>query len=291
MAGSYNIGDTVTLDGIECVVIYKADTEQEWGQYIITDKNHDLSYYIDGSDHFKESLPINSVKYGYEWGGINRDIDGLNESIGSGLSNTDIIIESNIYPSDPDWNLLWDIISQFRSNIKSDKWFLPSKEEIQLIFDSKDYLYNITSNDYYSSGYWTSNTYLTGFAYFFDFYEKSIRSVTKASTRNRSRLCRYTTDSELNPSFNTKTIKISCNTIDAEIRYEYGTYTNPDEVPEPTKESTLYNSPFSVQGTDSVTTYIKAKAFKDGMTPSDSASSVVFSMTSNKLPSPVVTKS
>ena len=49
---AYNVGDVVTLDGIPCVIVYKADTEQSWGQYLCVDKNHDLVWYISENDFY-----------------------------------------------------------------------------------------------------------------------------------------------------------------------------------------------------------------------------------------------
>ena len=74
---TYNVGDTITLDGIEGLIIYKADTEQSWGQYLCVDRDHDLIWYIEGTDCMDEDINdpdgtdcINyNYKYGYEWGG------------------------------------------------------------------------------------------------------------------------------------------------------------------------------------------------------------------------------
>ena len=63
---TYNVGDTITLDGVESLIIYKADTEQEWGQYIVVDKNHDLCYYFLGND-FVDDNDYENNKWGYEW--------------------------------------------------------------------------------------------------------------------------------------------------------------------------------------------------------------------------------
>lgn len=52
---SYSIGDTVTLDGIESVIIYDNGSEDEWGRYIVADKNHDLIWYIEGTDCVDEA--------------------------------------------------------------------------------------------------------------------------------------------------------------------------------------------------------------------------------------------
>lgn len=66
-----------------------------------------------------------------------------------------------------------------------------------------------------------------------------------------------------------KTINITCDTPDAEIRYEYSDYGNSNDCPEPTEESTLYTEPIVKSKASNTNNYIKAKAFKIGMTPSD----------------------
>ena len=68
------------------------------------------------------------------------------------------------------------------------------------------------------------------------------------------------------------TVKIECTTEDAVVRYT-------TDNSEPTEESTLYESPFSINGVT-----VKAKGFKEGWTPSDTASANV----PDKVPTPVL---
>lgn len=77
------------------------------------------------------------------------------------------------------------------------------------------------------------------------------------------------------PPLKQKTITISCETPDAEIRYEYSEYGIPDDCPEPTEESTLYTEPIITSRYSNTSNYIKAKAFKAGMTPSDTVGAKV----------------
>lgn len=81
------------------------------------------------------------------------------------------------------------------------------------------------------------------------------------------------------PPLTKKTITITCATPDAEIHYEYKSTGIPDECPEPTIDSPLYEAPIVKEGVNTVDAYIKAKAFKTGMTPSDTAGSSVFGLT------------
>lgn len=78
------------------------------------------------------------------------------------------------------------------------------------------------------------------------------------------------------PPVKKKTITITCATPDAEIHYEYKSSADPDDCPEPTIDSPLYEAPIVKEGFTSVHTYIKAKAFKAGMIESETAGSPVF---------------
>ena len=62
---NYSVGDTVVLDGIVSVIVYNSDGEQEWGQYIVADKNHDLCYYSLGSD-FVNDMGYSKNQWGFE---------------------------------------------------------------------------------------------------------------------------------------------------------------------------------------------------------------------------------
>ena len=71
------------------------------------------------------------------------------------------------------------------------------------------------------------------------------------------------------PPVKQKIITIQCGTPDAEIRYEYSDYGCSGDCPEPTEESTLYTEPLVESRPENSFNYIKAKAFKTGMIPSD----------------------
>ena len=77
------------------------------------------------------------------------------------------------------------------------------------------------------------------------------------------------------PPIKQKTITIQCDTPDVEIRYEYSDYGGSGDCPEPTEESTLYTEPLTMSRPALSTNYIKAKAFKTGVIPSDTASANV----------------
>ena len=208
---AYNVGDTITLDGIESLIIYKADTEQEWGQYLCVDKNHDLCYYISGSDFVNEAHDIGmnasinlEAKYGYEWGNWGDTINVTASTIGAGLSNTDSLISMNLEAYYEEWEVVWDKIDEFRTQINSAKWFLPSKDELGLIYDNRNSLSNLSLST--RPSYWSSSE-LDGSRAWSHGVDNGVQyGDVKCIRSNRSRLCRYTTDSELNSWISNETL-------------------------------------------------------------------------------------
>ena len=78
------------------------------------------------------------------------------------------------------------------------------------------------------------------------------------------------------PPVKQKIITIRCDTPEAEIRYEYSDYGVSGDCPEPTEESTLYTEPLTMSAPAESNHYIKAKAFKAGMIPSDTIGADVY---------------
>lgn len=259
---SYSVGDTVVLDGIESIIIYDNGSEADWGRYICVDKNHDLSYYISGSDYLNElenSSIINSAnKYGYEWGGYGVTTGVTSKEIGSGLNNTNSLISLNLQPYASGWKVLWDCVETFRSSY-SNEWFIPSRYELLEIYNQRSYLKNLSIST--SPYYWSSSERDSTGAYYISLMEGLFWSdLTKNYRKQRSRLCRYTTDQELN----SKTIQITSTTDQASIYYTIDNST-------PTSNSTLYNNTFQVQ----TGTTIKAIGIKEGYINSDIATLTV----------------
>ena len=243
------IGDVVEIDGIECVVVYDAGSQQEWGRYLAVDRNHDISFYTEGSDFYNTMPSANdSAKYGYEWGGATSTMV-KSEEIGTGLSNTNALIALDLVPSTSGWSVLWDKVEEFRE-IYSNKWFVPSIEEMEAVYESRIHLRNMSTTYMY---YWVSSEYnsYTGLSFGWG-SGNSNTAGAKSKHNRRARLCTYIEDSSIN------TISIQGDTSDLKIYYTLnGT--------EPTMASTLYTGPFKVKGG----TTVKARAFKEGMSPSD----------------------
>ena len=253
----YSVGSTVTFDGIECVIVYDAGSEQSWGRYIVTDKNHDLIWYFAGKDFVDESetsTAINDVyRYGYEWGGYGTTTGVTDQSIGAGLTNTNSLIELNLQPYKEGWYVLWDKVKEFRQS-HSDKWFVPSLQELVTIYNNKGSLENISSTT--ESRYWSSTEYDSDTAYVVGFTDGNQYDRYKDTHFYRCRLCRYVTDAELNPP--KTTINITCSTQGASIHYT-------TDGSDPSESSPVYTESLSV----TPGTLIKAIGVKPGLLNSD----------------------
>lgn len=270
-----SVGDTVTLDGIECVIVLDAGSEQSWGRYIVTDKNHDLVYYFAGTDYqdeFESSGIINSSnKYGYEWGGHGTTTGITDAPFGAGLANTNSLIEMNLQPNTSGWYVLWDKVKEFRETY-GEKWFVPTKYELNLIYINRDSLSGLTTLGNADPYYYSSSERDIYYAWDVGLKRGDQTYSGKHSHNCRVRLCRYATDAELAPP--KTTISITCGTSDAIIRYTI-------DGSEPSESSTLYEGEFEVEAPATV----KARGFKSGLLASDIASYEVEAPV-QKLPTP-----
>lgn len=205
------VGNTYTIDGIEVfcikegqayttsnnVLIDDGSVSEVTEHPIFVDKNHDLVWYIEGNDFVDQIGGPNpyyindTYKYGYEWGNKNTNI--INTNIEAGLENTNSLITLNLQPKESEWYVIWDKVTEARNKIGSNKWFVPSKDELNLIYENKNNLNNLSLNNtstcfYWSSSEYTSNVgyyawgqyFLSGFQYY---YYKDSHSI-------RVRLCR-----------------------------------------------------------------------------------------------------
>ena len=184
--GGFEVGSTLTLDGVEVLVIYS-----QGGINIAVDKNHDLSYYVNGSDYV-DSTNYNQSPgtYGYEWGGWGTVTGIQDTAIGTGLSNTNSLISKNLQPNTSGWYVIWNKVKEFRDD-HSDRWFIPSKDELNLIYENRTNLSNISTEVGYNY-YWSSSedtnedTYRAWYA---DLKEGYQYTYVKYSHYSRARLC------------------------------------------------------------------------------------------------------
>lgn len=181
VATQASVGDVTILDGIEVLCI-------NMNPYIFVDRNHDLSYYCVGSDCVDSNDYQHSPgTFGYEWGGYGTETRVQDTAIGTGLNNTNQLISKNLQPDTPGWWVVWDKINEFRQS-HSDQWFVPSKDELNLVYENRNSLNNLSLNTRYY--YWSSSEYSSSHAWRQYFNSGLQNNTTKHIHNYRVRLCR-----------------------------------------------------------------------------------------------------
>lgn len=186
-------GLTILIDGIECYglsgVVKKIDYQGKTvykgiGKAILVDKNHDLSYYFKGSDF--ANTYYTPKTFGYEWGGFEISTGVKYTEVGTGLDNTNEIIGMNPQADKKGWSTVWKMIKKFRKS-HSDNWFLPSKDELNLVFKARDNLNNLSIIK--DNNYWSSSENSRSLAWCQSFYDGWQSAAGKGDHGIRSRLC------------------------------------------------------------------------------------------------------
>lgn len=124
-------GQSIKLDGIECIGIPSI-----YGD-IVVDKNHDLSYYVFGDDFYNEDIRYIGDKCK---GFVYSENYIVTDSIYNGFQNSNRLID--LYGNKK--STIWYRLKIFRGEIGSDKWFVPSIEEIKMMVDLRFQLRNFT---------------------------------------------------------------------------------------------------------------------------------------------------
>lgn len=159
-----NVGDTVWLDGIECLCIATGVTIQGSSlTRIAVDKNYDLGHYQNYVGTKLNGTGITQIKR-WRWGSYGTEIGGTSQEVGYGLQNTLTCLANtvnytggsstgnNTYP------LMWIGVNDFRAN-HSDKWFVPSLNEVKTyIYPNKSSLgFDTSTGGSSTDGYWSSS--------------------------------------------------------------------------------------------------------------------------------------
>ena len=133
--------------------------------------------------------------YGYEWGGVNITTGVTNTEVGMGLNNTNQLISKNLRPETSGWWVVWDKVQDFRQS-HSDKWFVPSKDELNLVYEQKANLSNISTLkgcDFY----WSSSEAASNIARYQVFNSGSQSFYAKHLNFLRVRLCVQFTQADI----------------------------------------------------------------------------------------------
>ena len=193
------VGQDYWIDGIQVVCIkagnalamddiYLIDGPHSGDIPIFVDKNHDLSFYVKGSD-FVDSNDYNQSPgtFGYEWGGYNTTTGIANTAVGTGLTNTNTLIGMNLQPNSSGWWVVWDKVRDFR-NSYGHNWFIPSADELNLIYEVKNNLNSLSLNTNYY--YWSSSEHSNLNSRCQSFIDGSQAHNRKYTHSYCSRLCR-----------------------------------------------------------------------------------------------------
>lgn len=120
-------------------------TSAYW-RYLICEE-YDLPHY----DSDVGDTTIDDSYNGKRWGAYGTEIGGTSTDIGTGLTNTNKIIET--YSSETDY--IWYYINKHRTETGK-QWFLSSKDELNILYENKDAVGNFSAVPGYAS-YWSSS--------------------------------------------------------------------------------------------------------------------------------------
>lgn len=183
----YNVGDTIFYGGKLCVIVYKADTEQSWGRYILCDK-YDLVYYDPNLGHNTDLGGF----VGKKWGENQDDSGAAATSVGTGKTNTDYLIGK--YNTE---DYLWYHVNLHRTDTGK-PWSVPSKGEMSYVWSRRIEIGNFTlsnNGSYATSSQWSNYaTWIQNNSHV-NIWDDD--AIGKGSTTFRVRLICYATDADL----------------------------------------------------------------------------------------------
>ena len=157
-------GDTVILDGIECLCVATGVTIQGSNlTRIAVDKNHDLGYYQKYVGMNQNKIDIKYINR-WLWGGYGTALGDTSVEVGYGLQNTINCLANAVNytngnsSNNRNYPLMWWGVNDFRSS-HSDKWFAPSlKELLNYVYPYKSSLTFDTTTGGSSTGvFWSSS--------------------------------------------------------------------------------------------------------------------------------------
>ena len=160
-----SVGDTVILDGIECLCVATGVTIQGSSlRRIAVDKNHDLGYYQKYVGLSIKGYDISDI-VSWRWGGSGTSTGNTSTEVGYGLQNTINCLANPVNYTNgdsssayADYPLMWTGVSDFRSS-HSDKWFVPSLNELKnYVYANKNSLtFDTTTGGSSTGDYWSSS--------------------------------------------------------------------------------------------------------------------------------------
>ena len=192
-------GDTVILDGIECLCVATGVTIQGSDlTRIAVDKNYDLGYYQKYVGVNINGVIIDTINT-WIWGGYGTKLGNTSQGVGYGLQNTinclaNKVVYTNGTKTSTEGNynrpFLWIGVNDFRSS-HSDKWFVPSANELKnYVYPYKSSLTFDTTTGGHSTGSFISSSENTANSYYYVSFNTGGAVGFDKSSHQPVRLCR-----------------------------------------------------------------------------------------------------
>ena len=140
---TYQVGDTGPGGG---KVFYVAPTQQSWGRYL---EAAPTDYQVNGS----RAIVV--------WGCLGTSTDATATAIGTGKANTATILTKCTTAG-----IAADVTNKYStSTAGAGQWFLPSRDELRLMYNNRDAI-----GGFSASYYWSSSEDRANHAWFYNFY-------------------------------------------------------------------------------------------------------------------------
>ena len=156
------------------------DSGSDW-RYMICEE-YDLNHYETGLG----TGGVEEIYSGKQWGFYGTSTGVTDTAIGTGKNNTDQLISKNNNSTDT----LWYYVNQHRTNTSKD-WCVPSKDELNILYENKTTIGNFTINLSVYRYYWSSSDYSSNFAWSQIFSDGNQRDNYKDGTSGRVRCVRF----------------------------------------------------------------------------------------------------
>ena len=192
------VGDTVILDGIECLCVATGVTIQGSNlTRIAVDKNHDLGYYQKYVRLLQNDIDTKQIR-SWRWGGYGTKLGNTSKEVGYGLQNTiNCLANTKNYTkgtysstASDGFPWLWIGVNDFRSS-HSGKWFVPSVNELKdYVYPNKSSLtFDETTGGSSTHYFWSSSEESKNNSYYVNFSSGYLGNKLKYDI-NAIRLCR-----------------------------------------------------------------------------------------------------
>ena len=156
--GEYKINDSGYPERTDRNVDYDSETSNYW-RYLICD-----------------SADLSEMR---EWGPDNVDLSLTDTAVGYGLPNTNDLLSrysgSSLY--------IWQLVEYKRNTTGGKKWFVPSKDELNIVYQNKDAIVTAGGGLFLTNyRYWSSSEYSSDLAWYQTFSNGTQSGYLKNAT-------------------------------------------------------------------------------------------------------------